>query len=197
MGLTAGESSAMNDGGNQASQKNASASASTGRGSGRPVQPPTRIGAPLPANGIAPTRGCITSLAREFRRSLEQPRRRAPLGVRRAQLGHRQFVGARRPPRHREGGERERGHAAVLFHARGERAQRAPGALDGRVDLDRAHFRGGGVVDRQRARRALGVIDRGGERAQQDRREVAAVGAAPGPPAGGDRRCERAVRAAV
>ena len=60
MGLTAGESSAMNDGGNHASQNSASASASTGRGSGRPVQPPIRIGAPLPANGIAPTRGCIT-----------------------------------------------------------------------------------------------------------------------------------------
>ena len=47
------------------------------------------------------------------------------------------------------------------------------------------------VVDRQRARRARGVGDCLDQRAQQDRREVAAVRAAPGAPVGRHLRAEQ------
>src|ERR1700722_5715119 len=120
VGLIAGESRAMKDGGNQASANKAKAGASTGRGSGRPIQPPIFIGAPLPQKGAAPLVGW-------------------------GKVGHRQFVSAGRPPRNRESGECQRGDAPALLHARGECGERASFALHGHEDLDRSGLGRAGI----------------------------------------------------
>ena len=82
--------------------------------------------------------------------------------------------------------------AAVLDQAGAERRQRAAGALDRHLDLRRlAGDRRAQVVQRQRARRAVGVGDRRLQRAQDQRRDVAAVGAARDRPLVGDRGAAR------
>ena len=87
-----------------------------------------------------------------------------------------------------ERGQREDHRAPVLDQAGAQRRQRAAGTLDGYVDLRRlAGDRRAQVVQRQRARRAVGVVDRRLQRAQDQRGDVAAVGPARDRPPIGDR----------
>ena len=198
VGAAAGAPVAMNGGGISASLKKASESASIGRGSARPIQAPSSIGRRSPVNGRPWKRGCMTRCSRERRRAELARGARPAFDVRPLDVGHRQVVDLRRRSR---APRRPPSTSAISRPSCSIRAESVlserPARSITRADHDRARLGRAGVVDRQRARRALRVVDGLDQRAQQHRRQVAAVRAAPGAPAVGDGRVEHGRLVAV
>jgi hypothetical protein len=79
--------------------------------------------------------------------------------------------------------DRERGELPTLEHARRHDGRGPTDALGLHDQLDGALLRRAEVVHGERARPARGVADVRGHRAQHERGEIAAVGAADDPPA--------------
>jgi hypothetical protein len=105
------------------------------------------------------------------------------------EIRHTQLLEAARVEIVGEDRQRRSLQLAVLLHSRREEGRRAAFALDPDRDLDRAGDRGAGELEGERARRPL--VSRGGlDRAQDDRRHVAAVRSPLDPPALAHRRGE-------
>ena len=128
------------------------------------------------AEGPRPQRGAHVQEADEVGIPSNSGTGRASSGARR---GRRLGVLERARVGHREGGERQRDQAIALGHPRREGRERAPRALHLHGDLGRSLGGRGGEVDGERARGPRGIAERLGERAQDDRVDVAAVRAAP------------------
>ncbi len=103
--------------------------------------------------------------------------------VRRLHLGHRRPVEQRALPGDRVGAEAERDQLALLLEPAAHGRERASAALLDRAHGHRAGARRAQEVDADRARRAVRVVDRELEPAQQDRHHVAAERSARGVPA--------------